>query len=122
MANAAVFIKWGTAIVGRETKSLEVFGQALDYHQRLKKEGKIAAHHTFVATTGDTSQFGGFIVLEGEIAQLRAAMDTDEWQALDIKARNVVTGVDVIHCIGGNEIPKFIEQVVTARKQIGITT
>jgi hypothetical protein len=122
MANAAIYITWGNAMQGRESKSLEVFGQALEHHARWKKEGKIADHHTYMATNGDYERFGGCIVLEGEVAQLRALVDTDEWRLLELRARSVVHNIQVVHCVSGNEIPKLIELLTTARKQVGITT
>jgi hypothetical protein len=122
MANAAIYVKWGEPITGREAKGLEVFRHAMEFHARLQKEGKISAHHTFLATTGGTSQFGGCMILEGEIAQLRAVCDSAEWNTIFLSARHVVENVEVVHCIGGNEIPKFIEQTVSVRKQLGIPT
>jgi hypothetical protein len=122
MANAAVYIQWGNAMVGRESKSLEVFGQVLEAHARWKKEGKIADHRTYLATNGDYETFGGCVLVEGEVAQLRALIDSEEWKVLELRARNVVHNIRVVHCVGGNEIPKLIELVTTARKQVGITT
>jgi hypothetical protein len=122
MANAAIYITWGNAFQGRETKSLEVFGQVLELHARWKKEGKIADHRTYLATTGDYERFGGCILVEGEVPQLRALLDTDEWKIMELRARNVVHNVQVVHCVGGNEVPKVIELLGTARKQVGITT
>jgi hypothetical protein len=122
MANAAVYITWGNAIEGRETKSLEVFGDALQRHATWKKEGKIEDHRTYFATTGDLERFGGFIVLEGEVAQLRSLIDTDDWKLLELRARHVVHNLKVVHCVTGNDIPKTVELVTTARAQVGIKT
>jgi hypothetical protein len=122
MANAAVYITWGNAIEGRETKSLEVFGEALQRHATWKKEGKIEDHKTYVATTGDYERFSGCIVLEGEVAKLRALIDADDWKLLELRARHVVHNLQVVHCISGNEIPKYIELMTTARSQVGIKT
>jgi hypothetical protein len=89
---------------------------------KWKQEGKIADHRTYLATNGDYERFGGCILIEGEVAQLRTLIDTDEWKLLELRARNVVHDVKVVHCIGGHEIMKAIELSATARKQLGITT
>jgi hypothetical protein len=111
MSDASIYITWGSAIAGRETKGLEVFGDALQHHAKWKQEGKITEHRTYLATHGDYDHFAGCIVLEGDVAKLRA-----------LSARHVVNNVQVVHCIGGNEIMKAIELATTARKQLGITT
>jgi hypothetical protein len=118
-ANAAIYVSWGGAIPGREAKSLEVFMHAVEYYGRLEKEGKIAALRTYVATTGN-SKFSGFMVIEGEVAQLRTLVDSDEYKSILVKARHLVEGVDVVHCVTGGEVLKSIEQLVAARKQLGI--
>ena len=122
MSNASVYITWGSSIAGRETKGLEVFGDALQHHAKWKQEGKITDHKAYLATHGDYDRFAGCIILEGEVDKLRALIDTDDWKLLELRARHVVNNVQVVHCIGGNEIMKAIELATTARKQLGITT
>jgi hypothetical protein len=122
MANAALYIKWGRPISGRETKSLEVFGQAMEYQASLVKQGKLAAQRTYVATTGEMHKFGGFIVLEGDVAQLRAVVDSEEWKMLRLRAEHVVEHIDVVHMLTGDEVQGFIGQVLNVRKQLGIGT
>lgn len=122
MSNAALYYCWGHPVQGRETKALEVFSQVMEYNATLEKQGKIAAHRTYIATTGSMERFAGFMVLEGEVSQLRAVIDSDEWKAFRLKAEHVVSGIDVVHCVTGAEIPKTIAQLVEVRRQLGITT
>jgi len=122
MSNAALYIRWGAPIAGRETKALEVFNAVLEYNTRLKKDGKIAAHNTYLATTGNQTSFGGFMVTEGDVAQLRAVVDSNEFQTLLVKAHQVVSNVEVAHCSTGPEIAKTVERLLSARKELGITT
>lgn len=122
MSNAAIYCSWGHAIPGRETKALEVFSQAVEFNATLEKQGKIAAHRTYIATTGCMDRFSGFMVLEGEVEQLRAVIDSNEWKALRLKAEHVVHGMEIVHCVTGGEVMKTIAQVVEVRRQLGITT
>ena len=119
-ANAAVYVSWGNAIPGREAKSLEVFMGAVEYYSRLEKEGKIAALHTYLATNGNTQHFGGFMILEGEVDQLRTLVDSEEYKTILYKARHLVEDVNVVHCVTGAEVAKSIQTVVSVRKQLGI--
>jgi hypothetical protein len=121
-ANAAIFIKWGAPVLGRETKSIEVFKQGQEYWGHLQKEGKVSAFRTYITTNGNRFQFGGFIVLEGEVSQLRAVLDSPEHKQLIAKAQQVVSHAEIVHCVTGTEIQKALEEVVNARKQLGITT
>jgi hypothetical protein len=122
MSNAAICIRWGAPIAGRETKSLEVFNSVLEYNTRLQKEGKITNHHTFLSTTGNQSKFSGLMLIGGDVSQLRAVVDSNEWKTLLAKAQHCVANVEVDHCVTGPEIAKTIERVVTVRKELGITT
>ncbi|HTQ42393.1 MAG TPA: hypothetical protein VMI75_06500 [Polyangiaceae bacterium] len=119
-ANAALYVCWGHAVPGREQKSLEVFMHAQEFNATLEKQGKIAAHRTYIATTGSMERFAGFMVLEGSIEQLRAVIDSPEWQQIRLKAEHLVEGVDVIHCVTGAEIPRMVQQIVDVRRQLGL--
>lgn len=122
MSNAAISIRWGAPVAGRETKALEVFNAVLEYNTRLEKEGKIAGHRTYLANTGSLGSFGGFMVTEGEVAQLRAVFDSNEFQTLLVKAQQCVTGIEVTHCVSGSAIGQTIQRLLIARKELGITT
>ena len=122
MSNAAIFVRWGRGTVGRETKSLEVFSQALEYWGTLEKQKKIASHRVYVATHGDMHSFAGFAVLEGEVAQLRELVDSEEYKMLNLKALQVVDEFEILHMATGDEVQKTVMQLVSARRQIGITT
>jgi hypothetical protein len=119
-ANAALYLCWGHAVPGREQKSLEVFSQAIEFNANLEKKGKIAAHRTYITTTGCMERFGGFMVLEGTVEQLREVIDSDDWKNLRLRAEHVVKGIDVVHCVTGAEIGKTVQQIVDVRRQLGI--
>jgi hypothetical protein len=120
MANAAIFVKWGQPFPGREQKSLEVFMGGIEYWTRLKAEKKIEDFRIYLATSGNTENYGGHVTLEGELDQLRALMDTDEHQSLLLKARHLVTNVEDVVCSTGGDIPARVQQVQKVRKDLGI--
>ena len=119
-ANAALYLCWGHPVPGREQKSLEVFMQAQEFNATLEKQGKIAAHRTYIATTGSMERFAGFMVVEGTVQQLRDLVDSDEWKNLRLRAEHLVQGIDIVHCVTGAEIPKTVQQIVDVRRQLGL--
>jgi hypothetical protein len=120
MSTAAICIRWGAPFVGRETKSLEVFMHAQEYWARLQKEGKITAHRTYIASNGNLEHNGGFAVLEGDVAQLRAVVDSSDYRTLLLKAQHLVSNVEVTHLETGEAIPRLVQEIMTVRKQLGI--
>jgi hypothetical protein len=122
MSNAALYIKWGQPVRGRESKSIEIFMHALEYYGSLEKQKKITAQRVYVAETGDLGQLGGFIVLEGDVAQLRAVVDSEEYKNLLMQAHQVVEHLQTIHLASGEEVQKIVARVANARRQMGITT
>ena len=42
--NGAIVIRWGASVPGREGKSLEVFGQAIERFEGLTKTGRVHGH------------------------------------------------------------------------------
>jgi hypothetical protein len=120
MSTAAICIRWGAPFVGRETKSLEVFMHAQEFWGRLQKEGKISAHRTYIASNGNLEHDGGFAVLEGDVAQLRAVVDSNDYRMLMLKAQHLVSNFEVTHMETGDAIPKLIQDVMSVRKQLGL--
>src|SRR5579859_1806634 len=62
MANAALFIGWGKVVQGREAKSLEVFGEGLEYWTRLQQLGEIESFEP-VALEPHGGDLGGFVLI-----------------------------------------------------------
>jgi hypothetical protein len=120
MTNAAVYIRWGRQIPGREGKSLEVFSQAVEYYGSLKSKGTLSDFRVYFATNGNLADFGGFMLLEGEVSKLRTVVDGEEYQSLMVKAHLVVDQLDIVHLSTGDEIQKTLGRGIDARKQLGI--
>jgi hypothetical protein len=84
----AVLIRWGASVAGREMKSLEVFGKAVERFEQLAKSGRIHAHHEYIALTGRP---GGFMIVEGEVEELQKILTEPENLALTTEASLIVT-------------------------------
>jgi hypothetical protein len=121
MANASLVITWGNAIPGRENQSLELFMGVVQKYTGLQAEGQIERYSAHMATSGNTNDFGGAMIVEGEITQLRDLIHSDWYRDTIIKARHLVDNLNEVHCVTGDAIQGNIERVVKARKELGIT-
>jgi hypothetical protein len=121
MANASLLVTWGNPIPGRENQGLELFMSIVQKYTGLQAEGKIASHSAHIATSGNTNDFGGAMIVEGEITQLRDLIDSDWYRDTIIKVRHLVDNINEVHCLTGDAIQGNIERVVKARKELGIT-
>ena len=120
MSNAALFVSWGRPMVGRETKALEVFSQVMEFYATQKAKGKISDFRTYLTTNGELSQLGGFMIIEGSVAQCRELVDSEDYQKLLLKGGHVIENLQAVHLATGDEIQKTIGRVLEVRKQLGI--
>jgi hypothetical protein len=97
----------------------------LQFHSQkytgLQAEGQIERYSAHLATSGNTNNFGGAMIIEGEITQLRDLIDSDWYRDMIIKARHLVDNINEVQCLTGDAIQDDIERVVKARKELGIT-
>ena len=98
--NGAIMIRWGASVPGREGKSLEVFGQAIERFEGLTKTGRVHAHHEYFALTG---RDGGFMTVEGELDELLRITGEPETLALNAKAGAIVEDFEIQVYAGGND-------------------
>jgi hypothetical protein len=96
----AVVIRWGASVPGRETKGLEVFGAGVERFEQLAKSGRIHSHKEYIALSG---QAGGFMIIEGEVAELQKIMVEPETLALNVKAESIVQGFEIQLYGGGTD-------------------
>jgi hypothetical protein len=117
MTGASV-IRWGSQVPGREAKALEVFGKSIEWCERLAKEGRIHAHHEYVALTGKA---GGFTILEGEVEELQKILAEPETLALNSQAGAIVEDFEITLYVGGTDktMQELIGTYVGAMGEIG---
>lgn len=95
MADAGLFIGWGTAVRGREAKGLEVFNEALTYYGRLQQDGVIESVEPVILEPhgGDLV---GFFLLRGSQEKLAQLRVDDEFVRLSTRANMIVEGLGVV--------------------------
>ena len=98
--NGAVVVKWGNAVRGRETKALEVFGQAIGTFDAYAKAGRIYGHQEFIARTGKQN---GFMLITGDLAELTKILGEDDVLKLNVAATTICEDFEINLYEGGTE-------------------
>jgi hypothetical protein len=118
MANAALFIGWGTPIPGRERQALEVFGQFMQYYGRLKGEGEIESFEP-VALEPHGGDLGGFVLIQGDREKLSRLRTNPEFIHNINRAELVVHNVGVVTGYIGEDLNRLFSDY---QSQIGQLT
>src|ERR1700756_1311085 len=98
MAEAGLYIGWGTVVRGREKPALALFNEPRQYYGRLQQEGKIESFDVALLnpTGGDA---GGFILLRGTAQQIDSLRRDDEYQELQNRVQLIVEGLRITAAI-----------------------
>jgi hypothetical protein len=96
----AIVIRWTAPVPGREAKSMEVFGKAIERFESLAKQSRIHEHHEYIALTGTA---GGFMIVEGEVDELQKILVEPETLALNSQAESIVQGFELNLYAGGSD-------------------
>jgi hypothetical protein len=98
MADAGLFVGWGAPIAGRETKGLEVFGEAIAFYGSCQEAGEIESFETVLlgAHGGDLS---GFFLLRGSEEQCATLRSRDDFQRITARAALVINDLGIIDAV-----------------------
>lgn len=118
MADAALFIGFGSVVRGRENQALQVFQDSLAYYGRLQQAGTIESFEPVILQPhgGDLT---GFILLRGERARLQDLTGEDEFQTIVSRALLIVDNLGVVNAAIGSSLAEGIIRSQAAIAQIG---
>ena len=108
MAEAGLFIGWGTPVRGREAKSLEVFNESIAYWGGLQQEGRIESLEV-VLLYPHGGDLGGFALLRGSHDQLNEVAGDEEFIRMTTRAQMIVENVGVVRAALGDGLGQQIE-------------
>jgi len=103
MADAVLFIGWGTVVPGREQKSLQVFGEGVAYWQRLQDQGEIDSFEA-VQLEPHGGELAGFVLMRGEREKLERVRYSNEFQRLNARAGLVIQNLGVVAGFSGEAL------------------
>lgn len=107
MANAALFIGWGTPVPGRERQALRVFNDSLQYYSRLQQQGHIESFEP-VLLEQHGGDLGGFVLLRGNQEQLSSLRADAEFQHNTTRAGLVVENLGVVSGFLGENLNRIM--------------
>jgi len=100
MAHDALFIGWGEVPAGYRQKALKVFGEAIEYYNKLKRNGDIESFEPVILDYhgGDLS---GFLIIKGDREKLNRVKMSPDFQAIQARASLVVERLGVVDAFSG---------------------
>lgn len=98
MAEAAIFVGWGAPVRGRESKSLEVFNDAVAFWGGLQQSGDIESFDiAFLTPHG--GELNGFALIRGSRARLDDLLQREDFQRINTRANLVVERFGIVRAI-----------------------
>lgn len=111
---AALVISWGSPVRGRESKSIEVFMESLQYWGQKAAEGRIQEPQAFAAEDGS----GGMVVLRGDLQALRELNDAAESRRLLARAQLIIENLHAQWYLTGDALQQDMSTFAQAISEI----
>ena len=118
MAEAGLFIGWGSPVRGRETVGLGVFQEAIGYWGAQQEAGALESFDVVILEPhgGDLA---GFFLIRGSEEQVATLRDADDYRRLITRAGMVVEGVGAVGAFLGDGLPAAVERYQAAATEFG---
>jgi hypothetical protein len=101
MPQGAILVKWGEPIRGREADIVQHADEAATLGDDLIAEGRIRAVRVFMNATGNTQEWAGTLIMEGDLEDLRELQHSERFAEMLERAHEVAQNVSVVLAIGG---------------------
>ncbi len=95
MADAGLFIGYGTALAGRERQALKVYGELMQYLSGLQERGEIEGFDA-VQLQPHGGDLGGFVLVRGTAEQMGRIQASQEFQRNTNRALIVVGSLGIV--------------------------
>jgi hypothetical protein len=105
MAEAGLFIGWGSVVRGREQKAIEALGDDLGFWARLQQEGRIESFET-VLLEPHGGDLGGFLLVRGTREQFDEIQNDEEFQRRVARGDLFVERLGVVRAALGESVQR----------------
>jgi hypothetical protein len=95
MSESGLFVGWGQSVRGRETRSLDVFNDAVTYYGARLADGSIESFEP-VLLNPHGGDLQGFFLIKGSAQGLATMMASEEFQRLHLRAGMIVEDLGII--------------------------
>jgi len=118
MADAAIFIGWGTPVRGREAKAVEVFNESVQYWTGLQQQGHIESFEVALLEAHG-GELNGFALLRGSREQLAEVRTSEDFRRHVTRAQLIVENIGVV---GANLGQGLADQMALYQAQVSELT
>jgi hypothetical protein len=109
MANAALFMGWNRAVIGREQRAMDLFAKATEYYAKSQSEGKIESFEP-VILSAHGGDLNGFFLIKGDATKLSELRREDTFMEHLIEAGLCLEGFGVIEAVIGDRITEVFSR------------
>jgi hypothetical protein len=120
MAVAGFWIAWGLPTQGRERQALDLLNETRDYLERLK-EDRVIERSDIAILKPQTTELGGFILIQGTQEQIDALRHNDVFQVWVNRVQLVADRVGIVDSWVGDGITEAIDLYDQALRKAGLS-
>ncbi len=117
MANAALFVGWGSTIAGREQQAYQIFNEAMQYFGRLQQQGLVESFEP-IQLEPHGGDLIGCCIIRGDRSKLSGIRFGEDFQKLINKASLVVEHFGVVDGHIGEDLQRGFEQYQQIAKEL----
>ena len=114
MADAGLFVGWGTVVRGRESESLDLFNEFLGYCGGLLENGEIESFEP-VLLEPHGGDLAGFLLIRGDADRLASIRMSDEWIKHSTRGGLMTENFGVVSASMGERMERqmavYVEQI-----------
>jgi len=116
MAEAALFMGFGTPARGREEHALKVYNDSLQYYGHLQQEGRIERFDVVVLTPH--GGLGGFFLLRGTAEQIDSLSRDQEFEQLINRVDLIADRLEIADAYVDEALARVMGQYEVALKEL----
>lgn len=120
MAEAGFWIAWGLPTQGRERQALDLLNETRDYLERLEQD-RLIERSDIVILKPQTTELGGFILIQGTREQIDALRHNDDFQVWVNRVQLVADRVGIVDSWVGDGITEAVDLYDQALRKAGLS-
>ncbi|MFL6088385.1 MAG: hypothetical protein ACJ74F_35520 [Mycobacterium sp.] len=120
MAEAGFWIAWGLPTQGRERQALDLLNETRGYLDRLKQD-RLIERFDIAILKPQTTELGGFILIQGTREQIDALRHDDDFQVWVNRVQLVADRVGLVDAWVGDGLTEAIDLYEQALRKAGLS-
>ena len=118
MSESALFIGWGQAVRGRETKALKEFTEVIAFYTQKQQAGEITSFEP-IGLEYHGGDLSGFILIRGSHEQIDRLRNSEEFHHLNARGSLLVDRLGVVRAFVGEELGRRFADFGASAAELG---